>query len=87
MSFDLIPLDDDSRMFHFSTPTVFSILSLLAQFPCIRLKRVIHEKDDCEEFMPANPQITLNMTQATQQMLVHTNAEPKILLKRVRLEQ
>jgi hypothetical protein len=65
------------------------IFSILVYIPRIPLKRIIHVKDDDddEELILNIPQITLNMAQATKQMSVQKDAQPKILLKRVRLEQ
>ena len=55
--------------------------------PRISLKRVIHVKDDEEEPIMTNSQITLNMDQATEQMINLENPPPKILLKRVCFKQ
>lgn len=58
--------------------------------PRILLKRVIHVKDEddnAEESTIDNPQIILNMSQATKQMIDARNDQPRILLKRVCLEQ
>jgi hypothetical protein len=55
--------------------------------PRILLKRVIHVKDDDEELTVDPPQIILNMSQATKQMTAEKHGHPKILLKRVCLEQ
>jgi hypothetical protein len=48
---------------------------------------VIHVKDENEELINTNHQITLNMAQATQQMRAQKNTQPKILLKRIYFEQ
>jgi len=63
--------------------------SILVYIPRIPLKRIIHVKDDDddEELILNTPQITLSMAQATKQMSVQKDAQPKILLKRVCLEQ
>ncbi len=65
----------------------FLTCSILVCIPRILLKRVIHVKDDDEELITNNSQITLNMAQATKQMITQENTHPKILLKRVCLEQ
>ena len=55
--------------------------------PDIPLKRIIHVKDEDEEIIIDHPEIILNMAQATQQMTAERNVQPKILLKRICLEQ
>ena len=62
------------------------LISILAYTPRILLRRVIHVKDEGEELPSNNPQVTLNMAQATEQMVVQKTVQPKILLKRVCLE-
>lgn len=44
-------------------------------------------KDEDEPILLPPTQITLNMAQATQQMTVENDAQPRILLKRVCFEQ
>ena len=58
----------------------------LATSPCIRLKRVVHVKDDNEHGDSDGNQRTLNMTQATEQMLGKISGQPKIYLKRIAFE-
>jgi len=56
--------------------------------PRISLKRVIHVKDDDdEELIIDKSQIIMNMSQAIKQMIAQENTLPKILLKRISLEQ
>jgi hypothetical protein len=63
------------------------ILSILAYCPRILLHRIVHVKDDGEEAPPSNRHTTLNMSQATEQMVDQRNSQPKILLKRVCLKK
>ncbi|CAF1043573.1 unnamed protein product [Rotaria sp. Silwood1] len=53
--------------------------------PRILLNRVVHVKDEGEDLFTNKPQITLNMAQATKQMILKRNLEPRILLERVSL--
>jgi hypothetical protein len=63
------------------------IHSILAYSPRILLNRIVHVKDDGEQSSANTSQITLNMAQATRQMVVQKNAQPKILLRRVCLKK
>lgn len=58
-------------------------------FPCIRLKRIVYVKDDDEKTssIEHQNQLTLNMAQATEQILTKMRLEPKIILKRVEFER
>ena len=56
--------------------------------PCIRLKRVVHVKDDDERATSVDRhQLTLNMAQATERMMEQTHLVPKIILKRVEFDR
>lgn len=66
---------------------MFSLLFVVF-IPHISLKRVIHVKDDDDdESIESNSQIILNMKQATRQMDIEEDSQPKIFLKRIRLEK
>ena len=78
-----------------STPQVTNASTSTDQIECesvrncsarIPFEPIIHVKDEDEELIVDHPQIILNMAQATQQMTVERNIQPKILLKRVCLE-
>ncbi|CAF3382043.1 unnamed protein product [Rotaria socialis] len=51
--------------------------------PRIILSRTVHVKEEGEELFLDNPQITINMAQAIEQMLAPTDLQPKIVLQRV----
>ncbi|CAF2432764.1 unnamed protein product [Rotaria sp. Silwood2] len=53
--------------------------------PRILLNRVVHVKDEGEALFTNNRQMTLNMAQATEQMIVQKDLKPRILLQRVSL--
>ena len=63
------------------------IHSILAYSPRILLNRIVYVKDDGENSTGDTSRITLNMAQATRQMVVRNNAQPKILLRRVCLKK
>jgi len=54
--------------------------------PRLLLDRIVHVKDDDEQLSNEITQITLNMAQATKQMIGQTSGQPKIYLKRVIIE-
>jgi CTP-dependent riboflavin kinase len=67
---------------------VIEIDSDLEYSPRISLNRIIHVKDE-DEILNDNDQkkVTINMAEATKQMLNHEYPQPVILLKRICLEK